>query len=273
MEFITPEEVADYVAMELEGRPTGRTSWRRSIAATAGPTYRAGCCAPPPSRAPVPRARDPEPGGRLRDARAPAAHQALVGIAPVRPAAPERSGACPSHGRRAGAEAFARVQRDSGVRSHILSVGSDLTPDGEGCTAAASWSCPADGAIPRRRAPGWVDLRPDQFACGSSGPSNGGQTADRAGRAAESGSDVDGCHRADDPIEPRAVRHWVSGSKTGESGSSARPWSAETAGVERALGASATTFRLMRPTRRRIRRCRSFAMQIGEALPGSRMGT
>src|SRR2546422_4057852 len=42
MEFITPEEVADYVAMELEGRPTGRDVVAALDAATAGPTYRAG---------------------------------------------------------------------------------------------------------------------------------------------------------------------------------------------------------------------------------------
>src|SRR5690348_14900914 len=41
MEFITPEEVADYVMMELEGRPTGRDVVAALDAATAGPTYRA----------------------------------------------------------------------------------------------------------------------------------------------------------------------------------------------------------------------------------------
>ncbi len=40
MEFVTPEEVADYVVMELEGRPTGRNVVAALDAATAGPTYR-----------------------------------------------------------------------------------------------------------------------------------------------------------------------------------------------------------------------------------------
>lgn len=42
MEFITPEEVADYVVMELQGRPTGKNIVAALDAATAGPTYRAG---------------------------------------------------------------------------------------------------------------------------------------------------------------------------------------------------------------------------------------
>src|SRR5438094_909406 len=42
MEFITPEEVAEYVALELDGRPTGRDIVAALDGATAGPTYRAG---------------------------------------------------------------------------------------------------------------------------------------------------------------------------------------------------------------------------------------
>lgn len=42
MEFITPEEIADCVVLELQGRPTGRNVVAALDAATAGPTYRAG---------------------------------------------------------------------------------------------------------------------------------------------------------------------------------------------------------------------------------------
>src|SRR5437667_4345201 len=42
MEFITPEEVADYVILELQGRPTGKDIVAALDASTAGPTYRAG---------------------------------------------------------------------------------------------------------------------------------------------------------------------------------------------------------------------------------------
>ncbi len=42
MEFITPEEIAEYVVQEIEGRPTGRDVVAALDASTAGPTYRAG---------------------------------------------------------------------------------------------------------------------------------------------------------------------------------------------------------------------------------------
>src|SRR5947208_11467354 len=41
MEFITPEEVADYVMMELQGRPTGRDVGAAVDPATRAPTHRA----------------------------------------------------------------------------------------------------------------------------------------------------------------------------------------------------------------------------------------
>jgi NAD(P)-dependent dehydrogenase (short-subunit alcohol dehydrogenase family) len=42
MEFITPEEIAEYVVLELLGHPTGRDVIAALDASTAGPTYRAG---------------------------------------------------------------------------------------------------------------------------------------------------------------------------------------------------------------------------------------
>ncbi len=42
MEFITPEEIAEYVVMELGGHPTGKDVVASLDASTAGPTYRAG---------------------------------------------------------------------------------------------------------------------------------------------------------------------------------------------------------------------------------------
>jgi hypothetical protein len=42
MEFITPEEIAEYVFLELTGHPTGRDVVASLDASTAGPTYRAG---------------------------------------------------------------------------------------------------------------------------------------------------------------------------------------------------------------------------------------
>ena len=42
MEFITPEEVAEYAILELRGRSSGRDIVTAYDSATAGPTYNAG---------------------------------------------------------------------------------------------------------------------------------------------------------------------------------------------------------------------------------------
>jgi hypothetical protein len=65
MEFITPEEVADYVVYELEGRPTGRDIVAALDSATAGPTYRAGMLRAGPGPAGRAGARSRYPVDRL----------------------------------------------------------------------------------------------------------------------------------------------------------------------------------------------------------------
>lgn len=214
MEFITPEEVADYVAMELEGRPTGRDVVAALDAATAGPTYRAGML----RASALARLRSLEQETQSRAV----AYEMLgpprltkllweshlCGL--LRPSVRALAQSRPVE---LAAEAYARVQRDSGVRSHILSVGIPiLTPDGEGLYRGSVVVVPADGADPRAAAPrGWVDLRPDQFGVWiKRAQQMVAQDADRAGRAAESGSDVDWMAiGADDPIEPARFATWV----------------------------------------------------------------
>src|SRR5216683_3325564 len=124
MEFITPEEVADYVAMELEGRPTGRDVVAALDAATAGPTYRAGML----RASALARLRSLEQETQSRAV----AYEMLgpprltkllweshlCGL--LRPSVRALAQSRPVE---LAAEAYARVQRDSGVRSHILSVG------------------------------------------------------------------------------------------------------------------------------------------------------
>ena len=214
MEFITPEEVADYVAMELEGRPTGRDVVAALDAATAGPTYRAGML----RASALARLRSLEQETQSRAV----AYEMLgpprltkllweshlCGL--LRPSVRALAQSRPVE---LAAEAHARVQRDSGVRSHILSVGIPiLTPDGEGLYRGSLVVVPGDGADPRAAAPrGWVDLRPDQFGVWiKRAQQMVAQDADRAGRAAESGSDVDWMAiGADDPIQPARFATWV----------------------------------------------------------------
>jgi len=214
MEFITPEEVADYVAMELEGRPTGRDVVAALDAATAGPTYRAGML----RASALARLRSLEQETQSRAV----AYEMLgpprltkllweshlCGL--LRPSVRALAQSRPVE---LAAEAHARVQRDSGVRSHILSVGIPiLTPDGEGLYRGSLVVVPGDGADPRAAAPrGWVDLRPDQFGVWiKRAQQMVAQDVDRAGRAAESGSDVDWMAiGADDPIQPARFATWV----------------------------------------------------------------
>ncbi len=207
-------EVADYVAMELEGRPTGRDVVAALDAATAGPTYRAGML----RASALARLRSLEQETQSRAV----AYEMLgpprltkllweshlCGL--LRPSVRALAQSRPVE---LAAEAYARVQRDSGVRSHILSVGIPiLTPDGEGLYRGSLVVVPGDGADPRAAAPrGWVDLRPDQFGVWiKRAQQMVAQDADRAGRAAESGSDVDWMAiGADDPIQPARFATWV----------------------------------------------------------------
>src|SRR5881628_2080187 len=217
MEFITPEEVAEYVALELEGRPTGRDIVAALDGATAGPTYRAGLL-----RAhALDRLRALERQLKTRTV----AYEMLgpprltkllfeshlcARLRPnVRALAGSRAGELAS-------EAHALVERDGTLRSHILSVGMPiLAPDGarlyRGSTVAITADA-ADGHDPRDAAPrGWVDLRPAQFGMWiQRAREMVAQAERRRSRTADSGSDVDWTALgADDPIEPARFATWV----------------------------------------------------------------
>jgi len=214
MEFITPEEVADYAVMELEGRPTGRDVVAALDAATAGPTYRAGIL----RAAALEHLRALEHQTQSR-----AVAYEMLGpprltkllweshlCALLRPSV---RALAQSRASDLAAEAHTRVQRDSGVRSHILSVGIPiLTPDGERLYRGSVVVVPGDRGDPRAAAPrGWVDLRPDQFGLWIKRAQEMlAQDARRGGRAADSGSDRDWMAiGADDPIEPARFATWV----------------------------------------------------------------
>ena len=214
MEFITPEEVADYAVMELEGRPTGRDVVAALDAATAGPTYRAGML----RAAALERLRALEHQTKSR-----AVAYEMLGpprltkllweshlCALLRPSV---RALAQSRATDLAVEAQTRVERDATLRSHILSVGIPiLTPDGERLYRGSLVVVPGEGGDPRAAAPrGWVDLRPDQFGMWiKRAQEMVAQDARRAGRAAESGSDVDWMAiGADNPIEPARFATWV----------------------------------------------------------------
>ncbi|HEY6209113.1 MAG TPA: hypothetical protein VIW28_08640 [Gemmatimonadales bacterium] len=214
MEYVTPEEVAEYVAMELEGRPTGKDIVAALDASTAGPTYRAAMLR----------------GHALDHLRALERRSKTRGVAYEMLGPPRltkllfESYLCSllrpsvralgnSGSQELASEAHALVERDGGLRSHILSVGIPiLAPDGERLYRGSVIVVPGDGADPREAAPrGWVDLRPAQFATWiKRAQEMVAQAERRAGHAAESGSDIDWTAlAADDPIEPARFATWV----------------------------------------------------------------
>ncbi len=214
MEYVTPEEVAEYVLMELEGRPTGKDIVAALDASTAGPTYRAAMLR----------------GYALDHLRALERRSKTRGVAYEMLGPPRltkllfESYLCSllrpsvralgnSSSQELALEAHALVERDRGLRSHILSVGIPiLAPDGEYLYRGSVIVVPGDGADPREAAPrGWVDLRPAQFATWIKRAQEMVDQAERRGsRAAESGSDIDWTAlAADDPIEPARFATWV----------------------------------------------------------------
>jgi len=162
MEFITPEEIAAYVVMELEGRPTGRDVIAALDASTSGPSYRAGV---------------------LREA-AMRRLAALEGERGVRSIAFEMLGPprltkllfeaylcsrlCGSlqvlaaaEPERLGRDAEALLDADAALRVEILSVGIPiLRQDGQGVQRGPLVVVPPVPGDPLLAAPrGWVDLR------------------------------------------------------------------------------------------------------------------
>ena len=215
MEFITPEEVADYVINELEGRATGKDTVAALDAATAGPTYRAGIL------------REYALGrlDALERERGPAVAYEMLGPprltkmlfeahlcgrlrASVRALAGSEPGPLAS-------EALALVEQNPALRRRILSVGLPIvTPDGR-CVYRGSLVVvpPApDGGDPLDAAPrGWVDLRPTQFGQWIERAREMVRQADaRAGGPKSSGSDADWVAiGADDAVSPARFATWV----------------------------------------------------------------
>ncbi len=214
MEFITPEEIADYVLMELEGRSTGKDIVAAFDAATAGPTYRAAML-----RAyAVERLRALEQDTKTR-------HVAYEMLGPPRLTKllweshlcallrPSVRALSASPAPQLATEAHALVTRDAALRSHILSVGIPiLCPDGARLYRGSLVIVPGDDGDRGAAAPrGWVDLRPAQFGLWvKRAQEMVGQAERRQARAPESGSDVDWTAiGADDPIEPARFATWV----------------------------------------------------------------
>jgi len=215
MEFITPEEVADYVMLELQGRPTGKDIVAALDASTAGPTYRAGVL----RRNAI---------GRLR---ALEETQGTRGVAYEMLGPPRLTKLlyeaylcrrlCPNVRALAGSKAPALAEAawrllatNSTLRQQIISVGLPIvSPDGrEVYRGSVIVVAPDPDGDPLSVAPrGWVDLRPDQFGVWIKRAGAMLRDAEaRHGGPQSSGSDVEwNAIEPEDTIEPSRFATWV----------------------------------------------------------------
>jgi len=168
MECVTPEEIADLVVMEIEGRPTGRDVVAALDAATLGPTYRAGVL----RQHAVARLRDLETAQSVRSVAfemlGPPRLTKLLYEAHLWALLRGTVGAlAASDAVELADEAGGLVARDQQLRAQIVSVGIPvLLGDGRRIYRGARVAVPPapNGDAMAAAARGWVDLRPENVA-------------------------------------------------------------------------------------------------------------
>jgi hypothetical protein len=213
MEFITPEEIGDYVVLELQGRPTGRDIVTALDSATAGPTYRAGVL----RSVAIERLRALEAEHSAR----PVAFEMLGPprltknlfeayvcsrlCDTVRHLA-ESDGAALAQG------AAALLRDDAELRSIIVSVGLPVVVTGDRVYRGATIIVePERGDIEATIPRGWVDLRtPNLGTWVARAQRVVRQDGERRCRPAGTGSDEDWFGlRPGDTIEPARFATWI----------------------------------------------------------------
>jgi len=214
MEFITPEEVADYVIMELQGRPTGKDIVAALDASTAGPTYRAGLL----RRNAVSRLRalEADQGARgveyemLGPPRLTKLLYEAYLCGRLRPSVRALAGSRPAE---LAAAAQRLLEADAALRQHIISVGLPIVlPDGKRVFRGSTVVVPPGPGDPLQVAPrGWVDLRPEHFGIWVTRAGEMVRQGEaRAAGPQGSGSDMDwNAIDPDERIEPSRFATWV----------------------------------------------------------------
>ncbi len=210
MEFITPEEVADYVMMELEGRPTGRDVIAALDSATAGPTYHAGII----RASAIERLKELEKEHGVRAVAfemlgPPRLTKLLYEAFICSKLKASVRDLAESDAESLSAEALQLVARDAELRSLIVSVGLPILIPGEKLYRGGVMIVPAlNGDVDRAASQGWVDLRVAN--CGRWIGRAGRVVAQAQNRRIGSGSSIDwGAMRADDPITPSGFATWI----------------------------------------------------------------
>lgn len=211
MEFITPEEVAEYVIMELQGRPTGKDIVAALDAATAGPTYRAGII----RAAAIERMKQLEQEHGVRAVAfemlgpprlSKILYESFI-LSRLRPLVRDLACSDPDD---LSAEAVRMVADDDDLRANIISIGLPILLPNRQVYRGQKVVVPYEMGdnLDRIVARGWVDLRPDNCAIWKTRTAKmidlhamGGNTT---------GSDADwAIIKPEDEIEPSRFAAWV----------------------------------------------------------------
>ena len=169
MEVVTPEEIADTVLAEIEGRPTGREIVGALDAASFGPTYRGGVL----REAALRRMEELEEEHGVRSVAfemlgPPRLSKLLFESAILERLHPDLEAASELDPRSTARRAEELLREDDRLRSDILSIGIPvLMSDGERMLRGAEVKVtpdPGEEVDPDRwAARGWVDLRPSSW--------------------------------------------------------------------------------------------------------------
>ncbi len=212
MELITAEEIADYVVMELEGRPTGRDVIAALDGATAGPTYRAGAM----RQAALARLEALERQHGVRSVAfellgPPRLTKMLYEAQAFSELAPSVAALAEADGRDLARRAGELVAADADLRSMIVSVGLPIIVGEDLVYRGPKVLFPPDGAgLERVVQRGWVDFRPANCGAWIARARRMVEQAAGRGGAAGSGSGQDWeAIGAQDPISPARFAAWV----------------------------------------------------------------
>jgi len=170
MEVITPEEIADTVLAEIEGRATGHDVVAALDAASSGPTYRGGVM----REAALSRMEELETEHGVRSVAfemlgPPRLSKLLFEASLLRTLLPDLEAAAGLDPDEVSRESAALLDDDETLRTDMLSVGiAILLPDGERLLRGPEVEVEPDrGTAPdvdRLAARGWVDLRPASWS-------------------------------------------------------------------------------------------------------------
>jgi hypothetical protein len=213
MEFITPEEVAEYTVLELTGQSSGRNIIAALDASTAGPTYNAGVL----RAAALERLQQLEAEHGVRSV-------AFEMLGPPRLTKklyeayiwsrlrPTVRALAESDADELAREAEGLIAGDQDLRSLIISVGLPILVQGEKVYRGSEVMVPPDcRELDRVAARGWVDLRPKRCRCWVERAQRMVEQAEARERSAGgSGSDVDwSAVDSDEAIAPARFAKWV----------------------------------------------------------------